>query len=532
MILWPYRLFITIGILGVLLAWLVVPLFREQQGDGSTPTSGTISRLGLMENPQRLLDIDDALVSDSNPARNDGSLDYERCARLHNYLVAYSWMAYHQRDAQDLVELLIRPSFFERPRDDSEFLRGRLDPGLISYLESIIMPKKGLSYWVENVQVTPADKYFFSEDNDLDGKERFVALYGSWLEHGGHNVGLVYDQQRHQVAMTLVQENIESVEPIDKHLDMWVPLETMLTNWIYMIRIGKVTSGPERAWGDGEGSQLGAWIWQPYSPAQVDSAVAAIERLYEAIEARMPSGSLLPVISEAAPLLTDEDLDAASVPQNCFIRSVLTRVKTPRFKHIAPGLEIPHDAARFVSQQQFTGLEPSHDDEGNKIIPSVLIFAAADKRRTVGFNKEIRRTFVTPNDLEPNILYKDGHPILTGLYSEYIRRGDCDIAEEGFRLLLPFGLRSDYSESEYAPRRSDGSFVDAGSYTQLFQFGGFHPFGREWRAQRLEKLMDRWRKLVESGIWSVGREGVQGSIDVFADAERGAWRDYWIEPEW
>ena len=74
--------------------------------------------------------------------------------------------------------------------------------------------------------------------------------------------------------------------------------------------------------------------------------------------------------------------------------------------------------------------------------------------------------------------------------------------------------------------------MDAGPYAQLFQFGCYHPFGGEWRAQRLDKLMDRWRELVESGKWSVGRDGVQGTIDVFADAGTGAWRDYWIEPEW
>jgi hypothetical protein len=491
-----------------------------------------------MANPQHLLDIDDALVSHSNPARTDGrSLDYERCARLHNYLVAYGWMAYHQRSAQDLEELLTRPSFFELPRDNSEFHRDRLDAGLVSYLESIIMHDEGLSFWAANVQVTPVDEYFFVENNDLVDKERFVVIHGSWAEHGGHSVGLVYDQQRHRVAMTLVQENIDSVTPIDEHLDMWVPLETMLTNWIYMIRVGKVTAGParmsyEESAGSTAAAQLGPWMWQPYSLAQIDSAVVAIEKLSAAIEARMPPGSLLPVISEDALLLTHADLDAAFVPQNCFIRSVLTRVKTPRFKLIAPGLEVPHDAARFVAQQQFTGLRPSHDDEGNEIIPSVLIFAAADKSRIVGFNKEIRRTFVSPNDRETNIPYKDGHPILAGLYSEHIRRGDFDIAEEGFRLLLPFGLRPDYNEDKYAARRSDGTFVNAASHTELFQFGCFHPFGGEGRAQRLEKLMDRWRELVESGIWSVGRDGVEGSIDMFADADRGAWRDYWIEPEW
>jgi hypothetical protein len=307
-----------------------------------------------MANPRLLLDIDDALVSDSSPARTDGrGLDYERCARLHNYLVAYGWMAYHQRSADDLDELLACPTSFERQRDDSEVLRQRLDAGLISYLDSIIMPDTGISYWVENVEIIPADELFFIEENGLYDKERFVILYGSWFEHGGHRVGLVYDQQRHQVAMTLYQENIDSVSPVEEHLDMWFPLETMLTNWIYMLRIGKVAAGPERVSNDeepGAADQLGPWMWQPYSLAQVDSTVAAIEKLSAAIEARMPSGSLLPVLPDT-PLLTHADLDAASVPKNCFIRSVLTKVKTPRFKHIASGLEVPHDAARFIARQ-------------------------------------------------------------------------------------------------------------------------------------------------------------------------------------
>jgi hypothetical protein len=40
--------------------------------------------------------------------------------------------------------------------------------------------------------------------------------------------------------MTL--ENLDSVEPIDEPEDMWFPLERILTNWIYMFRIGKITA--------------------------------------------------------------------------------------------------------------------------------------------------------------------------------------------------------------------------------------------------------------------------------------------------
>ncbi|KAJ5899931.1 hypothetical protein N7495_004675 [Penicillium taxi] len=55
--------------------------------------------------PQKILDIEDALFSEESPPRDDGKLDFERCARLHNYLVAYGWMARHGKDMPDLDAL-------------------------------------------------------------------------------------------------------------------------------------------------------------------------------------------------------------------------------------------------------------------------------------------------------------------------------------------------------------------------------------------------------------------------------------------
>lgn len=53
-----------------------------------------------------LLDMEDALVSATNPARTDGTFDYERRATQHNYLVAYGWMARHKKGPHELDELL------------------------------------------------------------------------------------------------------------------------------------------------------------------------------------------------------------------------------------------------------------------------------------------------------------------------------------------------------------------------------------------------------------------------------------------
>jgi hypothetical protein len=244
--------------------------------------------------------------------------------------------------------------------------------------------------------------------------------------------------------------------------------------------------------------------------------VAAIDRYSAAIEARMPSRSLLP-ISREAPLFTDVELDAAAIPEECFIRSVLTRMKTPRFKAIAPGLEVPHDTMAFIARQKFTSV-PCDQKGWGENIPPVLLFAAADNSRTVNFGEEIRWLFFGRDD---KVSFKKNDLIPTGLYSESVCRCEYDTEEAGFRLLLPF--------RDYNARMSDGTSISPGSVSQLFQHGIFHPFGGERRAQRLERLMDRWRELVESGIWTVGRDGVEGTIDKF---RTNAWMDYWIAPDW
>lgn len=171
----------------------------------------------------------------------------------------------------------------------------------------------------------------------------------------------------------------------------------------------------------------------------------------------MPADSLLPVTRT---LFTDTELDAASVPQECFIRSVLTRMNSPRFKFIAPRLKVPHDKEAFARRQNFTRLP---FEEGT--IPAVLIFVASGQ--TIDFNMELRGLFfkyVYNKDLPISI----GAPVFAGLYSEPTSRSYPDTEEVGFRLLLPFTLRPDIRDVDGA-RMSDSQLVRIGSFTELFQ---------------------------------------------------------------
>lgn len=473
---------------------------------------------------EQILDIEDALVSDENPARDEDTLDFQRCARLHNYLVAYAYMARNGTNTPDLDALACESWFFNQPDENIDAIRARLDPSLNAFLDSIYDPPPGFFYWVSGLRMKLADEFFPLEENDFEDKERFVVIYDTTPDLGSHCLGVVYDQLNHRASFPLTIENSGSIEPVAEHWDMWFPLETILTQWIHMLRMGKITADPRnvRDLSDEEANsrhQIGLWCWHPYCAAQIDSTVAAMDRHTDAIESRMQS--LLP-ISPDAPFFTDAELDASSVPQECFIRSFLTRVRTPRFKLIAPGLEVPHDKDAFTARQMFNAEGQGRD------VPSFLLFASANDSRKISFNEEIHRLFFgSRNDVPLN----KGDPVPTGLYSATVNRFEYDSEEPGFHLLLPFALRPNLADEDGA-RRSDGTLVPSGSFTQLFQHGVFHPFGGEHRAQRLERLFDRWTELIESGVWTVGENGVEGGIDMFQDADHGAWEDYWIAPSW
>jgi hypothetical protein len=148
----------------------------------------------------------------------------------------------------------------------------------------------------------------------------------------------------------------------------------------------------------------------------------------------------------------------------------------------------------------------------------------------VNLNLEMKYLFSQGSE---TVSMNEGDSIPTGLYSEPLLRNYHDTEEAGFRLLLSFSLRPDFRDTEGA-RMSDGRLVESGSFAELFQHGWFHPFGGERRSQRLERLFQRWTELVEGGVWTVSENGVEGGVDKFRDADNGngAWRDYWIAPDW
>ncbi|KAI8964474.1 hypothetical protein F5Y11DRAFT_87033 [Daldinia sp. FL1419] len=466
-------------------------------------------------------DLHDLLVAPARPARTDNALDYARCAALHNKLVEHAWVA-EGHEIKDLGQ----DSFFDHYDDQANAIREKLHPDLAAFLECIIVTEKlpPFYFWVEGI--SPPTFMFVDEEslhyhtpNDIN---RFLILYNMNPGIVGHAMGLIYDQQLHRATMALGIEDIDFTQPVEEHDELWYPLESILSNWWHMIQIGKITASRDIA----PNEKYGPWIWHSYGQSQVNSTVASFERLTRAIEYRISPDKLLPSSNE--PLLNHADLDEASVPNQCFIRSFLTSVRQPRFHKIAPGLVVPRDRTAFAANQRYTTV--NRTSEFGAIVPPVLIFASAE-RRHVGLVSDV--PYISINPFCPTFnkyMPSNDQPVLAGLYSESVELFATDNAEEGFRLLLPFPFRTAWEE--HGARKSDMSLVEANSVADLFQHG-FKPFGGEWwRAQRLERLFDAWTHLVESGVWGVGDNGVEGDIDTFKEADRGRWADYRISPTW
>lgn len=480
----------------------------------------------------QLPDVSDLLITAHKPARSDLlGMDHERCAALHSYLVHYAWVA-EGRPSASLHSN--NNTFFTVHGAAAEALRPRLDPSLSAFLAAAMLPPDGfepapLFFWAAGL--SEPDDFFAQDTADLfdEPVDSLVYLYLPNIGQGGEGGGgLIYHQVYHRAAVFMHMDDYDYALPVEAHQELWHPLETVLSNWIDLIHLGKVTASPREAPALFGSEKVGPWEWRPYSEAQVDACIGAWDQLCKAIEKRIPILSPISTTAEAGrsePLLSSPVLDAALVPKLCFAREFLTRARRPHFRYIAPGLVLPPtDTSEFIAAQPFTELP-----HGRHSIPPICLFPATGGEREVDISRSLNPFCSGFHARSANSPVPSR--VSAGVYSESIERNNYDNAEEGFRLLLPYGFEGDWNAGIGA-RKSDGSLIPKGQTAELFQHG-YKPFGGDYyRPQRLESLLDCWGKLVDQGIWSVGPHGVEGTLDTFKDADTPRWKDYVIPPAW
>ncbi|KAM5454795.1 hypothetical protein MaudCBS49596_002092 [Microsporum audouinii] len=164
--------------------------------------------------------------------------------------------------------------------------------------------------------------------------DSLVNLYdgGMSIEAGG---GLFYRQGSHRAVVFMHMDAYDQAFPIEAHEELWHPLETVLSNWINLILIGKVIGSLPGEPGLFNCEKFECWEWRPYSDAQVGTCIAAWDRLCETIEARISSSTTGSAVDNnnrhdsEPPLVPPAILDAALVPDPGFARAFLTRARRP-----------------------------------------------------------------------------------------------------------------------------------------------------------------------------------------------------------
>lgn len=146
--------------------------------------------------------IRDQLVSDYNPARVEGDLDYERCAALHNAIVRHGWIA-SGRSPDDLPLETCWGSDEEGREADAD----RLQPSMIEFLKRAYNTELPDTEPLYNFQsrsykffyfldglVEPQGHEFYALLNDFgDFPGHYMTLYTPNDRLGSHAQGLMYD---------------------------------------------------------------------------------------------------------------------------------------------------------------------------------------------------------------------------------------------------------------------------------------------------------------------------------------------------
>ena len=110
------------------------------------------------------------------------------------------------------------------------------------------------------------------------------------------------------------------------------------------------------------------WRHMRFYDAMLDATLDAFSKLVEAIEARLPQGSSLNDDSIEYGFVDADVLQLHDIPPG-FAREFLQCARTPRFKHIAPGLEVITTST--FSKQPFI-LNP--DEKASKDdVPTILL---------------------------------------------------------------------------------------------------------------------------------------------------------------
>ncbi|KAK8092284.1 uncharacterized protein PG998_015116 [Apiospora kogelbergensis] len=475
-------------------------------------------------------------------------MDYVRCAELHNRILEIGWARPGKQltigdgsDGSDPTAAHVlqkHPSWFQHWGKRAEAMRPRLSPDLTAFLQRAWVAGEDHSFFFYVNDITSPSAMWAHEENmvtDPDDVDRYLTLYSSNL-HASHPDGLVFDQKKN---LAIMQMDLYDWSTTHNGRQKWHPLEVVLGQWLDMIEMGKVQTVAE-----GVSTRLEShdpWTEVGYSKRQLEETLEVWEQLLHAIEARIPGH----MSSEKIETLIDDSMvyleEAGVLPG--FVPEFLTKARRPAFRRIAPGISLPdvesitrHQPFRHV-ELEFPYVRPEHSGKPTVQFP-VLLFASSEglaysaPRATGYYGFDRTAPFPMPWDQVRS------YP--AGLYftmTDQLGPG----FEDGVKLVLPFGVGgrgwartadgAKFGENLDDTYHSDAEIDGQDRYDSLFQLG-YNPFVPRHEV-RLVQVLRAWVKLVKSGEWKIGPDGVLDGMDKWRDADtRWHWKKYVVPMSW
>ncbi|KAF9639165.1 hypothetical protein BFW01_g10062 [Lasiodiplodia theobromae] len=464
-------------------------------------------------------------------------LDWNRCAQLHNRIVELGWLGHNNGSSGRDAATRDKTTWWAKHQHEAERIQERLTPGLVEFLQRAQLPEEGLAFTYELSGLADPATMFAHLDN-FDEGEYMLLLYEAAWDVSGDMFGLVFD--KFQTSVHFFPWLDVDVRSDDVN---WFPLELALGTYLGMIEAGKyVAMSPERL------LEAAVETLPTHSPpwakmaweinGGIEGTVAKLDLLVQAIWQRMPAEAQTEqrqlrrrqrMISETAYSSGAVAASAAAVsPGHSFLQGLLTQSLGCPFDYIAPGLRCPTDET-IASILAEPPVPESYAASGGEVsaLP-VLLFPSGERVR---------------DDVDGGDFYGWYNSTLTGVLGGLYLDGASHHAgwQDGAQLVTPFPVggqeeswarTGDGREIRDYPWRTYGETRAAhGSeaYVSLFQLGD-NAFTYSHHTS-LHQVLDRWIDLVESGIWAVGPDGIEGGMDVFrmADEEEHWWR-YCVPP--
>jgi hypothetical protein len=398
-------------------------------------------------------------------------MDVSACIELHNRIAQHTLGS-----VLTPSEIIAHRGWFEFYGEEAENERETLTPEIVEFLENIDIIDIG------------ADLPFTPQIRGIAQPQEIRACEDElWMHaHEGYNCIVLYqandDADNRGLVLNLETHLCHWIDTIYDDPQpgwTWVPLQDALARYWHMIESGKYLLKAEN----------GATLWSMvlYCADEIDDAVDSWNGYLDTISERLPGGSV-PERSLSLGWIPQDTLDEWHI--DGFARGFLLRAKRPppAIKTIAPGLHVLHETlltqlGPFIMERQHT---PDAISQHREWATSFLL-SPADKR--VEFFSEHDEHDNTANIWRLEKLLDDR----AGLYLTPSSYGS--IYSDTVNMLTPWPV--------------------GGSNTRILGYGSCaYELSHN---VRLARVLNKWKDLVVSGVWTVGPNGVEGGIDAWKE---------------